>query len=126
MAKKQSEREAAEGPSFEEALEQLEGIVHQLEEGEIGLDESLEQYEKGVKLLRRCYDLLHRAERRIELLNGVDAEGNPISSPMADPALASDERAPGRRCSTRESPGRPQGRPPRAGGKEMDLPEGLS
>ena len=126
MAKKQSEREAAEGPSFEEALEQLEGIVHQLEEGEIGLDESLEQYEKGVKLLRRCYDLLHRAERRIERLSGVDAEGNPISSPVDDPALAAEDRAPGRRRSTRQSPGHREGGSPRAGGTEVDLSEGVS
>ncbi len=126
MAKKQSKPEAAEGPSFEEALEQLEGIVHQLEEGEIGLDESLEQYEKGVKLLRRCYDLLHRAERRIELLSGVDAEGNPISSPMDDPAISAADRAPGRRRSTPEPPSRPQGHSRRGEGTEMDLPDRLS
>ena len=42
-----------------------------------GLNESLERYEEGVKLLRQSYELLQRAERRIELLSGVDAEGNP-------------------------------------------------
>ena len=126
MAERQSERETDEGPSFEEGLEQLERIVHQLEQGEIGLDESLEQYEKGVKLLRRCYDLLHRADRRIELLSGVDAEGNPISSPMDDPAISAAERAPGRRRSTRSSRARPQRRPPRDGGTEVDLSEGVS
>ena len=92
MAKKRSRRETAPEPSFEEALEQLEKTVRRLEEGEIGLNEALEQYEKGVKLLRHCYGLLQRAERRIELLSGVDADGNPVSAPMAepDPSLGKD------------------------------------
>ena len=107
MARKQSEPEVTEGPSFEEGLEQVEEILRQLEEGQIGLDQSLEQYEKGVKLLRRCYGLLDRADRRIELLSGVDAEGNPISSPIDDPAVSGADRAPGRRRSTGESPARP-------------------
>jgi len=100
LAKKQSKQEMAGQPTFEEALEQLETIVHQLEEGEIGLNEALEQYEKGVKLLRRCYDLLEGAERRIELLSGIDGEGNPVSTPMDDPPPSPNDRAPGRRRST--------------------------
>jgi exodeoxyribonuclease VII small subunit len=69
---------------FEQTLARLEEIVHQLEEGEGGLDESLARYEEGVKLLRQSYELLQRAERRIELLSGVDAEGNPITRPLED------------------------------------------
>jgi exodeoxyribonuclease VII small subunit len=72
--------------SFEDALKRLEEIVRLLEEGEIGLNESLERYEEGVKLLRQSYDLLQRAERRIELLSGVDAEGNPVTEPFDDTA----------------------------------------
>lgn len=64
---------------FEEALGRLEAIVHALEEGGLGLDESLRQYEAGVKLLRQCHTLLDGAQRRIELLSGVDADGNPIT-----------------------------------------------
>ncbi len=48
---------------------------------------------QGVKLLRRCYELLERAERRIELLSGVDAEGNPITTPLDDSSLSLDEKA---------------------------------
>lgn len=87
-------------PSFEQALEQLEHIVHQLEEGEIGLAEALDHYEKGIGLLKQCYGLLERAERRIELLSGIDAAGNPITEPFTDEAtLALDEKSqnPGRR-----------------------------
>ncbi|OHB82275.1 MAG: exodeoxyribonuclease VII small subunit [Planctomycetes bacterium RBG_16_64_12] len=96
MARKPSKPETADPPSFEEALEQLEATVHQLEEGEIGLNESLKQYEKGVNLLRRCYDLLRAAERRIEFLSGVDAQGNPISEPIGASSPPEGEDTPGR------------------------------
>lgn len=93
MPKKKANTETAQQPGFEEALEQLEAIVHQLEEGEIGLNEALERYEKGVKLLRHCYDLIEGAQRRIELLSGIDADGNPLSTPLDDEALSLDEKA---------------------------------
>ncbi len=67
---------------FEATLKRLEEIVHSLEEGDVGLSAALERYEEGVKLLRQSYELLQRAERRIELLSGVDAEGNPITQPF--------------------------------------------
>jgi len=82
--KKHSQKDCPDRPSFEEALKRLEGIVHTLEEGEIGLNEALSRYEEGVRLLRQSYDLLEHAERRIELLSGVDADGNPISQPLPD------------------------------------------
>lgn len=81
-------------PSFEQALGQLETIVHQLEEGEIGLAEALGRYERGIQLLKQCYGLLERAERRIEVLSGVDAAGNAITQPLDDESsLALDEKA---------------------------------
>ena len=81
-------------PSFEQALVQLEQIVRQLEDGEIGLAESLSHYEQGVKLLKQCYGLLERAERRIELVSGVDAEGKPVVEPFDDEStLALEEKS---------------------------------
>jgi exodeoxyribonuclease VII small subunit len=68
--------------SFETAIRRLEDIVRQLEDGELGLNQSLERYEEGVKLLRQSYELLQNAERKIELLSGVDADGNPIAQPF--------------------------------------------
>jgi len=100
LAKKRSKPRADREPSLEESLEQLDETVRRLEEGEIGLSEALQQYEKGVKLLRACYDLLEKAERRIELLSGVDAEGRPVSTPMDEPSPSLDEKAPDRRQST--------------------------
>jgi exodeoxyribonuclease VII small subunit len=73
MAKKRSGSAAgADGPSFEEALEQLESIIDQIESGEIGLEQSIEAYEKGVELIKRCRGVLERAEQRIEELNLSD------------------------------------------------------
>jgi exodeoxyribonuclease VII small subunit len=54
--------------SFETALEQLEGTVARLEEGEMPLEEALELFESGVKLSRQCTTTLEEAERRIEVL----------------------------------------------------------
>lgn len=84
---------AGEQPSFEDALGRLEAIVHELEEGQIGLGEALAQYEQGVKLMRQCYDLLERAERKITLLGGINAQGEPISEPFDDEALSLEEKA---------------------------------
>jgi exodeoxyribonuclease VII small subunit len=89
-------------PTFEEALKRLEDIVHLLEEGNLGLNESLERYEEGVRLLRLSYEILHKAERRIEILSDVDADGNPITRPLD--AVATIDQAPaGTRRSRRRS-----------------------
>jgi exodeoxyribonuclease VII small subunit len=118
-------------PSFEDALVRLEAIVRELEEGRVGLAEALSRYEEGVGLLGLCHGLLERAERRIELLAGVDAEGNPIVAPFDDAALTLEEKAAqrGRRRSAGESPGKPRKstRPskphPRAGQDPPESPE---
>jgi exodeoxyribonuclease VII small subunit len=78
----------ADCPSFEEALTNLETIVHELEEGQIGLADALTRYEQGVKLLKQCYGMLEGAERKIELLSGFDAAGNPLTQPYDDEASA--------------------------------------
>ncbi|MGA2616015.1 MAG: exodeoxyribonuclease VII small subunit [Thermoguttaceae bacterium] len=75
---------SAEPPSFEQSLARLDEIVHLLEEGEVGLDDALARYEEGVGLLRQAFEALRRAERRIEILSGVDAEGNPVTQPLDD------------------------------------------
>lgn len=77
-AKKASSRSAdasKDAPElrFEEAVEQLEAIIERIERGEVGLEESLEEYEKGVALVKRCRDILGRVEQRItELSKGLD------------------------------------------------------
>jgi exodeoxyribonuclease VII small subunit len=102
MSKKPSSDPSAEHPSFEDGLKRLEEIVHLLEEGDIGLNDALQRYEEGVKLLRQSYELLQRAERQIELLSGLDAEGNPITQPFDDTATF-DLDEPGKSRSRRRS-----------------------
>ena len=91
--KKSAVRNDDSQPSFEEALKELEETVRLLEDGQLGLGESLARYEEGVLHLQRCQQLLKRAERKIELLSGVDAEGNPATKPFDDGELSLEEKA---------------------------------
>ena len=61
MAKKKSKTKT-DRPDFEQALQKLETIAGELEEGDIGLSEALDRYEEGVGLLGQCHDLLRRAD----------------------------------------------------------------
>jgi exodeoxyribonuclease VII small subunit len=53
---------------FETSLAELEEIVAKLEDGDMPLEQSLELFEKGIKLSRECRERLSNAERRIEVL----------------------------------------------------------
>lgn len=88
MAKKKVKKKPVEESSagFEEALETLEQIVSDLEQGDLDLDQALDQYERGVGLLKGCHKKLAGAERRIELLSGIDADGNPVTRPFENEA----------------------------------------
>ena len=93
LVKKKIVKNIAEEPGFEESLARLEEIAAELEAGSIGLEKSLERYEEGVRLLRRANAFLDNARRRIELLSGFDAEGNPLTKPLADDELSLQEKA---------------------------------
>jgi exodeoxyribonuclease VII small subunit len=68
--------------TFEESLLELERMVHELEDGRLGLDEALARYEQGVGLIKSCYEQLSQAEQRILLLTGSDEAGQPILQPF--------------------------------------------
>lgn len=53
---------------FETSLKQLEKIVRELESGEIGLDESLQKFESGIELYKKCRETLEGAEKKIKIL----------------------------------------------------------
>ena len=89
MAKKKPTAAEGEAPSFEESLGELEAIVGELESGKLGLSDALARYEEGVKHLKSCHHLLERVERKIELLSGMDAEGNPLTEPFDEREHAS-------------------------------------
>ena len=55
--------------SFEEAIKELTNIVERIEQGEIPLQDSLQQYEKGMALIKHCRTILQKAEQRIEKIS---------------------------------------------------------
>jgi exodeoxyribonuclease VII small subunit len=58
----------ADALKFEAALEELETIVQNMEEGKLSLEDALTNYRRGADLLRRCQDLLGDAEQQIQVL----------------------------------------------------------
>ncbi len=57
-----------ENKSFEELMETLEGIVQDLEKGNLNLDESVAKFEEGMKIAKECSQILESAEKRITIL----------------------------------------------------------
>ncbi len=58
---------------FEKSISELESIVMQLEKGELSLEDSLKQFEKGITLARKCEETLNKAEQKIEMLSASKA-----------------------------------------------------
>jgi exodeoxyribonuclease VII small subunit len=67
-ARKTAADDGAE-PTFEDALARLESLVERLEEGEVPLEESLEAYAEGTRLVKLCMDRLAKAESTIRELH---------------------------------------------------------
>ena len=53
---------------FEKALQELELLVEQMEEGDMSLEDSLKQFERGVSLTRSCQKALADAEQKVQIL----------------------------------------------------------
>lgn len=70
--------------SFEEALRELEGVVGQLERGDVALEKSIELYERGAALKAHCESRLAAAQAKIEQI--ALAEGQPTGTKPFDPA----------------------------------------
>ncbi|MBN1495860.1 MAG: exodeoxyribonuclease VII small subunit [Spirochaetes bacterium] len=81
MEKKKTAKSAADKADridFEKALKQLEEIAAALEEGDLGLDESIRKFEQGMRLAKFCREKLDEAERKIEILQ--KAEGGKVAA----------------------------------------------
>jgi len=59
---------------FEQAIKELTGIVQKIEQGEIALEDSLQQYERGMALIKHCRTILQKAEKRIEKISEAETE----------------------------------------------------
>jgi exodeoxyribonuclease VII small subunit len=73
-AKPRNDRPDPERMSFEQLLEELESIIGQIEEGKVGLEESLARYQRGTHLIRRCREILDKAEQEVERLTAPSPE----------------------------------------------------
>jgi exodeoxyribonuclease VII small subunit len=78
MTSSSEKPEVLEKPTFEAAFEQLQAAVKKLESGELSLEQSLRQFEEGVRLTRICQEHLSAAEQRVEILmkSGNDSPPN--------------------------------------------------
>ena len=102
--KKQAKKKTAREPeTFEASLAKLESLVADLESGKLGLAASLEQFEAGVEHLSACHQMLQEAERRIELVTGVDDEGRPVTTAFDEDQAESLADAAGRRSGRRSA-----------------------
>ena len=68
---------------LDSSLQELESVVEQLESGDLSLEEALKQFERGVKLTRKCQATLKKAEQKVEILlkKTADAEPEPFDTP---------------------------------------------
>ncbi|MFQ6047986.1 MAG: exodeoxyribonuclease VII small subunit [Phycisphaerae bacterium] len=76
--------------SFEQALERLEAIVEAIEQGKIGLEQSIAKYEEGMRLIQHCRTILSQAEQKIQKLQ-ADARGQLQPEPFQPPAPEPDQ-----------------------------------
>jgi exodeoxyribonuclease VII small subunit len=107
--------EAADDIAFESALKRLEELVRRLEQGNAPLDQSLAEYSEAVQLLRTCQVRLDQAQARIEVLSGIDADGNPVTRPLETAGDMSLEEKREARSSRRSAGTPPSGSAPATG-----------
>ncbi len=67
---------------FEESLAELEQLVERMELGNLGLEESLKLFERGVQLTRTCQKSLKEAEQKVQIL--LDENGKTTLQPFND------------------------------------------
>lgn len=101
-----SDSPSSDGPAeFEASLEALETLVARMENGELGLEQSLAEFQRGMELVQRCQHALDDAQRRVEALTQEDPAtlpGKPTTPPgQEDPNDGTNvPRAPGSNDST--------------------------
>ena len=67
--------------SYEQSLQQLEGLVARLEGGEISLEDALRDFERGVLLVRQLRERLDQAQQKIESIMATE-DGEAVAQPL--------------------------------------------
>ena len=62
---------------FEGALRELEELVERMEQGDLSLEQSLKDFERGVALTRTCQQALQQAEQKVQILMSKDEDAEP-------------------------------------------------
>lgn len=68
QAKTPADSQADDPVNFEKAMAELEQLVSQMEDGDLSLDDSLQAFERGIKLTRQCQQALSQAELKVKTL----------------------------------------------------------
>ena len=76
--------QSEELPDFEKALEELEALVEQLESGDLNLEQSLSQFQRGIELTRHCQGVLAQAQQTVEQLIDPDDEASAVPFDSGD------------------------------------------
>ena len=74
---------AADARTFEGMMERLQELVGRLETGNLTLEESIQSFEEGMALVKKCTEVLSQAEQRILKLTR-DATGQPVAVPLEE------------------------------------------
>lgn len=78
---------------FENALKELDALVERMEKGEISLEDSLRDFERGIELTRACQKALQEAEQKVQIL--MEKDGRMKLEPFASDELTGDAGTPG-------------------------------
>lgn len=68
MPKKATPKSDTDTPNFEQAMQELEALVERMEKGDLTLEQSLKDFERGVALTRICQSALRDAEQKVQML----------------------------------------------------------
>lgn len=60
--------------TLEESFDALDGIIDELQSGELTLEESFKKYEEGMKLIKNCNDSIDKVEKKLLVINGGEDE----------------------------------------------------
>jgi exodeoxyribonuclease VII small subunit len=62
-------------PDLESSIAEINTLIEQMEQGEISLEQSLDRFERGIRLIKHCQKVLQEAEQKVQILiNNNDKE----------------------------------------------------